>query len=499
MSISRSDLLSLLAYMILLALLGFVYGWPVMRPLNARILFVLVASLAAVGLWQIKRISVVAAVFAVIAVVGLAIYTYNITSWRYSFWGDEYAYFNVASQFLDTFVQNQVNILNSLGIYQANPVFATFVQAVLMQVYGKDIYGWRLGSALMVFLAAPPIFWLARRLKGAGAGLLAVVVFVSSHYLIALAHISYVQEELLPVFTAMLAFAVMGLEQYSALAIYLSGVAGAFSFFTFILGFPLIPTPFLLLAIWLLYPTRQLAFRHRLATAFQLGVICLIGVWAVAFPRVVNTTWISDAGFETVFQSQVTGLSKPVTQQILPNVFYTLGASLYFELNTHYTSGAHLDPISSALFIAGIAGLIAVMTRRRLAIWLLISFLAAAFVIGGLVPYPYPPHTRAYLMEVYYALFAAIGAAYLWETMRDLGLRLSPVLPRIALAVVGITIIALNAYQFFYLSELDVPKTPFALVMQQFQESSLQCDVLLRCQRAYRYQSDDGHPQQCLR
>ncbi len=66
----------------------------------------------------------------------------------------------------------------------------------------------------------------------------------------------------------------------------------------------------------------------------------------------------------------------PLIRQVSLNVVYTLTASLYFVQNSHYTSGGHLDPLSSVLMLAGVAGVIAVLTRRRSALWLLLSFLA---------------------------------------------------------------------------------------------------------------------------
>ena len=474
----RATLLRLAGYGVLVFALGFVYHLPQMAELPMRIAFVVIAALVAFTLWRLKRVSGTSAAFICLAVAGLAAYTYQITSWRYSFIGDEYLYYWSARDF-GAYLLGGGNVLNSNGVYQANPVFGTYIQALILRLYGGDIYSWRVGGGLLVLLTAPGIFWIVRRITNTGAGLFAAAVFVSVHYLIAISRVGYVQPELLPVFIAMLVFGLLALEKRSALAIYLSGAAGAFSFFTFTLGFPLIPTPLLMLTIWVLWRTPELAFLRRLRAAFLLGVVFLIGVLAVAFPRVLNTSWISESSYVTVFEPEREDLTNPFVQQVIPNVLYTLGGSLHFDVNSHYTSGALLDPLSSFFMLAGIAGAVAAAFRRRTALWLLLSFLAAVAVIGGFLPYPYPNHTRMYFMEMYYAMFAGLGAAYLWAATREFGLRLSPTLGRVAFAGAVLLIVALNLYQFLSLSQQDIPKNPIALIVQQFEETTPQTSIYL--------------------
>ncbi len=93
-------------------------------------------------------------------------------------------------------------------------------------------------------------------------------------------------------------------------------------------------------------------------------------------------------------------------------------------------------------------------------------------MIGGFVPYTYPSNTRSFVLVIFYAIFAALGATYLWETAREVGVRLSMVALGGAFVVVSAVVVALNIYQFFYITERTVPKTPFALVTREFQESS---------------------------
>ncbi|HVU09819.1 MAG TPA: glycosyltransferase family 39 protein [Phototrophicaceae bacterium] len=470
MPLSRREIRYLIAYLLLLIVLGFVYHLPILQAVVTRVIFVLLTALIALAWWRIRWISGVAVVFALIASAGTALYTYNMTSWRYASIGDEYAFYGNAVRIVEGLAQP--NPLDSRGVYNLNPVFANYIHAGGLAIYGIDYYSWRYSDIVLIFLTAPAIYALVRRLKGSGAGLVAVIAFLGAHPVIALAHIGYNNPEVLPGFAAMLIFALLALERRSTLAMFLAAVAAATTLYTYGVAFPLIPIPLLMLTIWAFWPTRELALRDRLLAATLLGGVFLIGLWAAAFPRALNTLWIGDAAYKSVFHSEMQGLTSPLLQQILPNTIYTLGASVYFDARSHYTSGAHLDPISSVLMLVGIAGLIAVAARRRIALWLLLSFLIATFVTGGLQPYAYPANTHVFLLNVFYAVFVALGAAYLYEAARDLGVRWSIGGLRAGFTLIALAVVALNAYQFFFLSPLDVPESYMAMIVGQFQSAA---------------------------
>lgn len=463
--ITFASILGVLGYILLLLLLGFLYHTPVLQSSESRIAFVIGVTLALYGLWRVKRISGLVAIWILIAVVGLAIYTYQLDSWRYAFVGDEYAFYNAAQIFLRN--PNISNLLSSRGVYSSHPVFATFVQSLTLLLYGENIYGWRFNSVLMVFLSAPAIFVLVCQLAGRNVGLLAAIFFVSAHHLMGLSHVGYNQPQLLPSFTMMLMFLAIALHYQSRLAMFLAGVCAAFSFYTFTLGVPLIPLPLLVLAAFFLISTSRLPLKRRVMAVMPLVIACMIGILVTALPRVSNTTWFSDGVSNTIFaHSEMKDVSDPLLQQLVPNVLYTLSASLYFDQKSHYISGALLDPISSILMLLGVTGLITVATKRYTALLLLLSFLTSVFVVGGSVPYIYPSHTRTFLLVTFYAIFAALGTAYLWET----GHNLFP--PRAAFIVLVTAVLVLNTYQFFYIYEHTNQSNRMSMMVREFQFSS---------------------------
>ncbi len=466
--LTRRELSKLVGYILLLFLLGFVYHLPVLQSWESRAGLIAITALIVLGLWQFRRISGVVVVFTLIAVAGLAAYTYNIDSWQYSFIGDEFVYY----QNPQLYVQNpeQVNILDSRGVYEAHPVLATVIQAATIVLYGGDVYSWRINGMLLILMSAPAIYLLVRQLKSSNAGLLAAILFVSAHHLIGFAHAGYYAMQIFPGAISMLALAVLALQRQSRLAIFLCGVAASFTFYTYTLAIPLIPLPLLLIGLWAIWPSRVVPLATRIAKAIPFALIFVIAVLVTCAPRLLNTRWFTDAASNTVLShTEIPGMTNPLLQQILPNIAYTLGATLYFNLNSHYVSGAHLDPLSDILLILGVAGLIATLLRKRVALWLLISFLLLVVVIGGSVPYPYPSHARTFTLVMFYAVFGALGASYLWDALVEAGVRISPTLLRLAAAVVVVVIVSLNLYQFFVLAEKGFTQTTIAMIVRQYQ------------------------------
>jgi hypothetical protein len=201
-----------------------------------------------------------------------------------------------------------------------------------------------------------------------------------------------------------------------------------------------------------------------------LALVLLVGIFITALPRILNTAWISDVIANTALRSMPENFIDALMQNILPNVLYTLTASLHFLHNSHYVTGALVDPITSMLLLVGVIGMITIMFKRAVILWLLVSFFCAVVVIGSLVPYAYPAHTRTLLLVTFYSVFAALGASYLWEAVRDLGLKLSFTSRNVAFAAVVALVLTLNLYQFFVISERKLYKISFDYVIREFQQ-----------------------------
>lgn len=467
----RTFVLGLVGYIALLILLGQVYRLPLFQTWEPRALLVALVTLFALVLWRSRRVSGVTAVWIIIATIGMTLYTYQLDSWRYAFIGDEYAGYLLAKSYI-TDPASAPNLLSAVGVYDVHPAFASYIHSASLRLFGDSVYGWRLSEGLMVMLSAAAVYALVRQLKGSGTGLLAAALFISSQHLLAFAHIGYNNLQGLVGFTAMLALAVYALQHRSTLAMFLCGTAAAFTFYTFSLTIPIIPLPLLLLALFVMLPRSRETFSVRLRAVLPLALIFVVAVVITASPRILNTAWLDQVLFNTIVDSpEAREVTNPLTERILPNVVYSLTANLYFANESHYITGPLADPITNILLLVGVTGMLVIMFQRSVIMWLLLGFIYAVVVNGALVPYAYPAHTRTYLLVPFYAVFAGLGAAYLWETLRDVGLRLSSPVRGAAFAVVVALALFLNLYQFFVISEQKLYKTFFSYIIREFQEN----------------------------
>ena len=407
-----------------------------------------------------------------------AVYTFDLTSWRYAFIGDEYAFFEFANNIINGVARPYV--LSPMGAYDVHPVFATYVQIATMSLFGNDIYGWRISESLAVMLAALPLYVVLRAFVNARGALLALMVFLASQHLLGLTKVGYTYSQLFVPLLGSLALFVLAVRRGSLLGLFLSGAAAAFAFYTFAFGIPFIVLPLLMFGLCLLAPRvipahegesggAQRSRSKKIARAFQslvpAAAALVLGIGLTAMPSLSDTNALERIAGHTVAHSEVRGANN-LTEQVIPNFLYTLNASLSFQGHSHYVYGAHLDPLSSILMLLGIAAAIAAFRRSRVALWLLASFVLACLFAGGFAPYPYPPIARTYILIPFYALFAAFGASrvFAWLSASRAKRLVMPVW--IALMV---AIPALNFYQFFVLTDRHNPQEQVAMVVREFQ------------------------------
>ena len=133
-------------YLLWLLLLGFLFKNIGDQDLPLRVIIGLVGGAAAFGLWRTKFLSGEIVALGLLGLLGMAIYTYGLTDWKYAYVGDEYAFFDKANHLLIHVDTN--NLLAANGVYDLNPVFASYIHSFTMALYGPHVFGWRIGETL---------------------------------------------------------------------------------------------------------------------------------------------------------------------------------------------------------------------------------------------------------------------------------------------------------------------------------------------------------------
>ncbi|HEV2037364.1 MAG TPA: hypothetical protein VGQ96_02065, partial [Candidatus Eremiobacteraceae bacterium] len=463
----------LIGYVAFLLLLAIAFREPISRAAA-----ILIALSAGIWTWRKRPGMREIIAFALVVMGAIAVYTFDLTSWRYAFIGDEYAFFEFANNIINGVARPYV--LSPMGAYDVHPVFATYMQIATMSLFGSDIYGWRISETLAVMLAALPLYVAMRAFVNARGALVALMVFLASQHLLGITKVGYTYSQLFVPMLGCLALFVLAVRRSSLLGMFLSGVAAAFAFYTFAFGIPFIVLPLLMFGLCLLAPRigpgkagescgSKQASSQMLALAFQsivpAAAALVLGIGLTAMPSLSDINALERIAGHTVAHSEVRGANN-LTEQVLPNFLYTLNASLSFQGHSHYVYGAHLDPLSSILMLLGLAAAIAAMRRSRMALWLLVSFVLACLFAGGFAPYPYPPIARTYILIPFYAQFAAFGSARLFAWLS--ASRAKPLVMPVWITLM-LAIPALNFYQFFELTDRHNPQEQVAMVVQEFQ------------------------------
>ena len=342
----------------------------------------------------------------IVALMGIFIglNAHDLSSWRYSVVGDEYAFFFGASEIFDggltrPFHQN--------GVYDRHPVMDIAYQAAVMRVFGGDHVGWVLSSLIAAALAIPGVYLLGNLLGGRKAAALSAILFASSHYLFAFSHLGYNTLHALPVIVWSLALFVLGLRRGSPLWLYLAGVVTGFGIYTIFSARILIPV---MLAFLLLSPARLALLRRSwpVGLGFALAALpALIVNRGDLFSRMLDTT-------TAVYNETGDRLA-----HLLTTVEINTLAFNYSPRISHFVSGSLFDAVTAVLAVLGIAyavGRFSHPSSRLLLLWLL----AAVITSGVLSPYPYVAVTRLHPVILPLVLLAGLATARLLDFLPPL-------------------------------------------------------------------------------
>ncbi len=462
--LSRREVILLDCYLVLLYGLGHLFNNFATDNLKLRVVIIGGAAYIAVLLWYHKILPVSACMLAFLTVAGMATYTYRIDRWEYSFLGDEYAFYTTAADYIES--PTPPHPLSDKGVYEQHSVFSSNIQVTLMRTYGVGIYGWRISEVFMVMLAVPALYGLLRLFISEYAALVGVVVFLASHHLLAMSKTGYNNLQALPVVLTALALMALAIKRQNWLGIYLAGVVSTFAFYTFSLAVPFIALPIMLLVVATFEKPRRW-FGNVSALLPQISIF-ILGFFLVFYPRLSERFWLENTANMTIYNSEVNSDNR-LRDQVLPNYLYALTHSISDAQDDHYVYGPHLDVVSSCLMLVGMGWLISRAGRRRMALFSLLAFLLAAFIVGAMVPYPYPVHTRTFFLVVFYALFAGFGFDFLFGGLSQAAWQQWA--KRVVFVGLCAAVVALNFNQFFVMSKEKSAITYEALMVREYQDA----------------------------
>jgi 4-amino-4-deoxy-L-arabinose transferase-like glycosyltransferase len=393
-----------------------------------------------------------------------------------SLWGDEGAFYVQARDAARGVVAPDGF---GLGTY-AEPAFTTIFQSWLIALLGESVAAWRLSSVLAAWLAAIPIYFLARDTLGRRTAWVALAFYAVSPWVLTYARMGYVAAQAMWPVVLALALTWLAVRRDSRFYAFLAGCAAGLSFsvpMTARIALVLVP-------LWLAWigVTRRASVRM---IGWQIGAAAL-GMLICAAPSIVYGAAHApdvfvgkqfESSFNNVFyardfypEDQLFEWYGPIQagqQQIFynPQLYGPLIArglirtALAFHLpalaQEHYLVGALAEPFG-ILYLLGLAWSMTRLRRPGYAIWPM-WLLLGGLLAGALSAFP----PRASLLLPVAPALATLAALGLTATVDVLANLIGRVSDRMKVAsLIGVTLLLALAGLHAYFVEMPRQHPP---------------------------------------
>jgi len=391
-----------------------------------------------------------------IALLAFALAAYGLMSWRWSLVGDEYNFFNLARDILDG--RSPLHILSGAGVDRRHPLLSSYWQALSMQLFGVNSYGWRVASPLLVGLSVLPLYYFVRESSSRAIAFIAIAAFAGSHYLMTHAKIGY--NSVQAVFPLCLSLGLFALARRRGgiVGFFLLGMAVGAGFYTYAIS-RLAMFPIAVLFLFYYPPHRK--------RSWYLYAVTLLGFLILIYPVALDRQAWEGQASKSILQSEVADTVSGRIVQARNNILYGFISFMANTHNSHFTFGAHLDPISGILFLLGLGVVLQHLLTSRIHLAWFLGYAALLITITGLQPYAYPSNTWLWLNVPIYTLFIGVGGYALAQVMAGLAGR--PGATHVVSFVLVALILPLNFWLSVELGQNKTGKNSLAFILESAQ------------------------------
>ncbi len=337
-------------------------------------------------------------VFAAVSM--LVVYMFDVKSWKYSFIGDEYAFYDYGRGLVNG--STPLRILYENGVYSYHPIMSSAWHALFMKIFGV-FFGWKLSSAIIPALTIFPLYIWVKKIFNKTVAMIAVASFAIAPSIMGFGHIGYnnIQAVLI------LVLALMALEfAISKNSIYWTFVAavvlglGGYTFYTARLAIVAAGI------YWFFHENRKKYSRENLVTGILIYFLTMLFVF-------INPEFIRHMFMNSVVSgSEIANPSeRPI--YIFLNYIHSFFAFIYRKTMSHFIAGRTMDVVSAVMILAGMAWTIISFLKDWRARFLITCYAVLVLFVGAIVQYNYPPNTRLYFLVPVLAVIAGVGASRL--------------------------------------------------------------------------------------
>ena len=393
----------------------------------------------------------------------LVLYMFDWKSWKYSFIGDEYAFFEFARNIITGATPPMM--LYEEGVYGDHPVWTSVYQSLFMRFH--PFFGWKLSSAIVPALTIIPLYIWIRMIFNRTTAVITSVAFAFSMTNLAFAHIPHNIIHTVFPFAAGLLFLELAIRRNSSFWTFMAAAVigiGCYTFYSARL------VPVIGILYWFFHPLRNKYAWNRILP----GILVFLGT--ISF-IVINPRFIDHMTAHSV----ITGseISNPADRPLymVMNYFHTFFAFIYRELMSHFVPGKTADFVSAFGILAGLTWTTVAFFRDWRAKFLFISYAVLVFFIGGIVQYNYPPNTRLTFLSPILAILTGVGFARITAVIPK-G-RNSAKLYRWFIGVILAGIIIFSSYSFYIYMPKVFPFTAEAVAIKYILKDSGKKNIVM--------------------
>lgn len=369
----------------------------------------------------------------------LVLFTQGINRWWFSIIGDEYAFFRYAHNIVQQ--QNLANIGDHLfygqGVYQTHPYLSSLIQAVFMKIFGPFNFGWRFSNIYLSAIAIGLFHSVFRSFFRARVADFAAIFLAFSQYLISFGKIGYNNLQAFFMLALVLYVTRQAIAGRRNIDFALLGTVCGLCFYVYPAALFIPPISCLLILVYRSPITRS--------TTRNLGVslLCFFILLLPLFSQ--SSYWLNKIPGTFLYTPALSQSPSSIAYHLSSNLLSALYSFLYAPQETHFVAASYVDPLSAALSLIGLALLLSKYRSHKFVFFLMMSFVYLLFFLGATHDRSVPSTTRMFLMLPWFAVFSAMGFAWMLQRLQHMQL------PRLLITVVtGLVLIGclvLNLYQ----------------------------------------------------
>ena len=338
-------------------------------------------------------------------------YTKDLTSWKYIFYGDEFAFLSYAQIVLNG---QQANIFSFLGVYSEHPVFVTYIEAFFMLLLGNNIWGWRMAYVIFSIMVIYSNYFIARSIGNYFYGVISTIILAFSFYHIVFGAY-HTQAFSFGLGFIMIALALLfyAIKKQSFFFLYVSGVTIGLSLYGHFIGRTGI---ILYLALIIIFIPYKKIFHYLIPAA--IGFLSTFQFFGDNANLAVNTfkrTVFLKPPYGHFIDTDTGLYLIRLLEAIYVNIINFIRALFYNPLSYHYVYGTLFDVITLSGFLLGFLILIKwCFNKNKAAVFLMVSFAVMFFITVILSDYSNTIMTKAAITRIYFLipffiLISAIG------------------------------------------------------------------------------------------